>query len=279
MFPVLLTLIRRRDRFINSENEISLQECKSFCKENGTTMVDADLVMNNSYYFSLHMKETCFKNQAECEEKLHIHLNISFDFRQAKWINSVSQSEFQDKFWLRTKRFSPSYPVMNELLGKYKSWILLLFFILVVKIGRYQTEPCYAAQSDVHALKDSYTLLLPSFPGQTVCKGENAFLINVSERLLKYREAIKYCGSKGLENLELETFNISAYNRFYEDQEAASMFWTGAKRYNESHFYYDDTIFKIRDEDLCKDFSSVYPFRSSVLMTLTNKINYAVSNR
>ena len=48
-------------------------------------------------------------------------------------------------------------------------------------------------------------------------------------------------------------------------------------RFNETHFQNDNSVFTIPNDRLCNDYSSIYPFRKSVVLTLKDGLYTAVS--
>ena len=94
---------------------------------------------------------------------------------------------------------------------------------------------------------------------------------------LLYTTTLSYLRTGGITN---STEKLSKFYDIVRHREGPKIvqWWTGIMRFNETHFQNQSSIFAVPKRRLCKDDNSVYPFRSSVILSLLNGVYTAVSN-
>ena len=119
MFPILLLLLKSENRFIANQTENYVHECKSFCNQEGAVMVDAELAVKIQH-FTVHDQETRHSiTRPKLQRKTErLHLNVEYDFRNQRWINAATKTEFNESLWLRRDENVPFFPLLDDLLGK-----------------------------------------------------------------------------------------------------------------------------------------------------------------
>ena len=94
---------------------------------------------------------------------------------------------------------------------------------------------------------------------------------------LLYTTTLSYLRTGGITN---STEKLSKFYDIVRHREGPKIvqWWTGIMRFNETHFQNQSSVFTVPSHRLCKTrFSSVYPFRSSVVLSLVNGVYKAVS--
>ena len=110
----------------------------------------------------------------------------------------------------------------------------------------------------------SKDILLIYFSPRVTC----STLFNVSFLLVLLRPG-------GITNSTEKIFKF--YDIIHRGESNIALWWTGIMRFNETHFQNDNSVFTIPNDRLCNDYSSIYPFRKSVVLTLKDGLYTAVS--
>ena len=125
-------------------------------------------------------------------------------------------------------------------------------------------KPCYSAVSiDYKWLSGC----VRCDENSTVVKLQN----NTNEQFSS-QDAEKLCDSRGMTSSCLEQLDTKAYRRL-RDESKSKLLWTGVVRHNETHFHFKDRKFRIPEHLICDGYSSVYPFKSAVVLSISRKWN------
>ena len=107
--------------------------------------------------------------------------------------------------------------------------------------------------------------------GYATCKHDQIFTEKVVNRKTRsYEETIELCKAQGLKNINIKKLRRGNFQKF-----KPGLLWTGAVRYNKTHFENSKRLFEISNSYLCDHQHWINTFES-VVMTFKNNGYYAV---
>ena len=244
-FPYLVLLFKRQHRF-DDAGVVTSDECHEICSNRFASVVDGMLwrEVYDFLYSPTHQLNSSRSSPNPGEQSFGLHVNVMFDFERNKWINVNSGRDFNSSLWHNQANYEPAYPVMDDRIVLYGTCI------------DYLTESSRTAK------------LL----GTVVYNGESE---QTQPLQMSYEDAVVVCGSKGLwfpvdtQTFELTMDMVSTANPF-------QLIWTGARRYNESHFIFNGKTFDVTHLESCA-VAKTGTFRSNVIVTRRYDQVYSVS--
>ena len=236
-FYYLAFLFEGQHRF-NTAGVVKLNECHELCSSKFATLVDGTLWQEVNEFLNdkLNNIEVTPNSNGQSSS---FHVNVMFDFEQNKWLNVGNRSEFNTSLWFNHIDLEPVFPIMDNLIILYGTCI------------DYFTVNQYTV--DVF--------------GTVICNGDNE-RNRFPQQLKTFHEATHICGEKGLWfPMDIHTFKMKMDMFQQSSTGQFQLMWTGARRYNESHFIFNGTIFDATYLESCIMWSKTGTFRSNVIMT------------
>ena len=169
--------------------------------------------------------------------KVHFYTGAEFNFTRQKWMFTKNNKIIRAEDW-KFFNTDPYYPIMKDLVSTYNE-------MSVAEMEMSVSLHSSTLHTQIKQSPNNFTRSNRNGCFYFACAAKDDYFVKVSNVVAFNHEAEEICRNKGQvlwsplkHRLDLSTV---------PDMQFVNI-WTGIKRYNTSHFYYQDQIFKIEDK-------------------------------